>query len=136
MTAFGIECHIVNILQREIPCADIQRFFTCNQQTFPYFIAQGYPAYFGFVAGFLCADIRMELFPYCSGIEPDRITRLAVCIVFLWSAAQPGHHIVFCRKNHTHTQTWHFRKGFVAGYKVHTYFDCSIGSYLIDGLQS
>ena len=41
-----------------------------------------------------------------------------------------------CRKNHTHTQTWHFRKGFVAGYKVHTYFDCSIGAYLIDGLQS
>ena len=129
MTAFGIECYIVNILQRKFHALTFSGSSPVINRPSPALLRNAthrtsvlLPVSCARTYGWNCS-------PYCSGIEPDRITRLAVCIVFLWSAAQPGHHIVFCRKNHTHTQTWYFRKGFVAGYKVHTYFDCSIGSY-------
>ena len=77
----------------------------------------------------------MKLFPNRRAVQSYQCSRLPVCIVFLWSASQPGHPFIFSRKYHAHTQTRHFVQRLFAGSEVHAHADCSVRMNIVYCLQ-
>ena len=135
MTAFYLRGTIFNVLHRKVPGTYAQRLFSGYQQTFSGNIAQGNPTHITVIGRFLSTYIRMELFPNRSIIQAYQCSCLSVCIVFLRTASQPGHHFIFCRKYHTHTQTRHFMQRLFARGEVHAHPDGTVRMNIIDCLQ-
>ena len=119
VTALRVKRHVSDIIQREIPCAYIQRFLPYDQKSPAVSIPQRCPAHIALVGRLLRPYVRMELLPYPGAVESDSRTSLTVRVVLLRAASEPSHPVIPCRQDHAHTQNRHLGQRLAAGNKVH-----------------